>query len=316
MQAPARRSETIHVSQRGGFGRTLIDARRLRLRPHSATSCATATSPPRSMRASRPQQLLECCTVDTHRSSQRRRLRSRSRHAGTTRHDRGKTGRPCRRHTRPTTRTSRYSDYGQHAIIAEVTARPGAQQPRLGTLHRRTARSPCCRSATTIRWYSPLPPDKAERLLGARRRGLLAALQPQFGPRIDFVSTGPRAAIPLALRMRPADHATTASVDRQLPHKPCTRFPARASTSACATPGNWPKCCSNPCTGTMMPGTRRCLAAYAPLAPRPPRQHGFFTDRHRPPLLQRHSPRSNWPAASACSPSISPHRSATSSPNA
>ena len=47
-----------------------------------------------------------------------------------------------------------------------------------------------------------VPPEKAERLLALDDAEFLAALRTQFGTRLDFVHAGPRAAYPLALRVR------------------------------------------------------------------------------------------------------------------
>jgi 2-octaprenyl-6-methoxyphenol hydroxylase len=92
-----------------------------------------------------------------------------------------------------------------------------------------------------------MPPEKAGQLMQFDEQAFLAALRIQFGSRIDFVASGPRA----VSRSRCAsarDSPSRVRCGSAMLRKACTQFPARVSTSACATPGNWLKPCSHaPC---------------------------------------------------------------------
>jgi 2-octaprenyl-6-methoxyphenol hydroxylase len=93
------------------------------------------------------------------------------------------------------------SDYNQHAIIAEVRPSSGTRQR---AWERFTPDGPLALLPLGEDYSVVLtvPPEKAARLLALDDERFLAALREQFGPRLDFVSTGPRASFPLALRVR------------------------------------------------------------------------------------------------------------------
>lgn len=93
------------------------------------------------------------------------------------------------------------SDYHQHAVIAEVRpATPhGNRAWERFTPDGPLALLPLGQDYSVV---FTVPPEKAEQLLALDNDEFLAALRAQFGTRLDFVRTGPRAAYPLALRVR------------------------------------------------------------------------------------------------------------------
>ncbi len=189
----------IHVSQRGGFGRTLIAADDYGtpalgyvMRYRDLTDALNARI--------QPEQLLENCTVDTIETG-------RKEAAITVRHQ-DATRRITARlvvHAEGTPQNDpdiTVRDYGQHAIVAEV--RPASPHHNRAwerfTPDGPLALLPFGQDYAVV---FTVPPEKAERLLRLDDQEFLAALREQFGQRIDFVSTGPRASYPLALRVRP-----------------------------------------------------------------------------------------------------------------
>lgn len=188
----------IHVSQRGGFGRTQIDAADyavpalgyvMRYRDLAAALDSRMASG----------QLVDRCTVETieNDDSQIRisLKRDGSIHPMTAKllvHAEGTpAGDP----------DVKVSDYDQHAIIAEVRPLPGTRQR---AWERFTPDGPLA-LLPLGEDYSvvfTVPSKKAAHLLAQGDDGFLAALREQFGPRLDFVSTGPRTSFPLALRVR------------------------------------------------------------------------------------------------------------------
>lgn len=92
-------------------------------------------------------------------------------------------------------------DYGQHAVLAEVSTRSGHQ-------HRAWERFTPAGPVALLPLESgyavvyTVPPARAQALLASDDRAFLAALQAAFGRRLQFVGTGPRASFPLALRLR------------------------------------------------------------------------------------------------------------------
>ncbi|MBI4742574.1 MAG: FAD-dependent monooxygenase [Betaproteobacteria bacterium] len=197
----------IHISQRGGFGRTVIDRKDygvpalgyvMRYRDLAA-ALSTALD-----RRAGGAQVLDNCTVETvgadgegavttvTRNGEMRRIASRLVvHAeGTPHDDRDDPG-------------VGVSDYRQHAIIAEVRPAPVSAY-RNRAWERFTPDGPLALLPLGD-GYSvvfAVPPARAAELLQTGDEGFLAALRAQFGGRLDFVSTGPRASFPLALRVR------------------------------------------------------------------------------------------------------------------
>ncbi|MCE1244744.1 FAD-dependent monooxygenase [Oryzomicrobium sp.] len=94
-------------------------------------------------------------------------------------------------------------DYGQHAVLAEVsTAQPHGNR----AWERFTPDGPLALLPLEdkLAVVFTVPPDKAERLLALDDAAFVAALQAQFGRRLAFTAAGPRASFPLALRLRGA----------------------------------------------------------------------------------------------------------------
>jgi len=95
----------------------------------------------------------------------------------------------------------RVSDYRQHAVVAEVRPVPGHAHR---AWERFTPDGPLA-LLPLGQDYSvvfTVPPDKARQLLALDESPFLAALRAQFGGRLDFVASGARASFPLALRVR------------------------------------------------------------------------------------------------------------------
>lgn len=188
----------IHVSQRGGFGRTLIAADDYGtpalgyvMRYRDLTDALDARI--------RPEQLIEQCTVEA--------IETGSEEATVTLRHQDATHRITARlvvHAEGTTPNDpeiSVRDYGQHAIVAEV--RPAAPHNNRAwerfTPDGPLALLPIGQDYAVV---FTVPPEKAERLLRLNDQDFLAALREQFGRRIDLVSCGPRASYSLALRVR------------------------------------------------------------------------------------------------------------------
>lgn len=191
--------ETIHVSQRGGFGRTLIDAADygipalgyvLRYRDLAASLDARIEAAQRlndheviaiRFGIEAAEITLENGGGDTSRISARLIVHA----EGTPANDAG----------------IRVYDYCQHAVVAEV--RPRAAHARQAW-ERFTPDGPLALLplGPDYALVFCVPPAQASRLLQLDEEHFLAALRTSFGGRVDFVSSGPRASFPLALRVR------------------------------------------------------------------------------------------------------------------
>lgn len=93
------------------------------------------------------------------------------------------------------------SDYDQHAVIAEVTPLPGHGNR---AWERFTADGPLA-LLPLGKEYSvvfTLPPAKADAVMAMDDAAFTAALQQQFGRRLRFTQPGRRSRFPLALRLR------------------------------------------------------------------------------------------------------------------
>jgi len=93
------------------------------------------------------------------------------------------------------------SDYGQHAVIAEITPQPGHNRR---AWERFTPDGPLALLPLGNEYsvVFTLPPDKADAVLALDDDAFTVALQEQFGKRMTFSNPGPRSRFPLALRMR------------------------------------------------------------------------------------------------------------------
>jgi len=198
---PARAAtpiETIHVSQKDGFGRTVIDRADydlpalgyvVRYRDLAAELAAQLA----------PDALLDAVDIvdirhgDDHVSVSLRRdgvlrtLRTR-----VLIHAEGTPG------DDPAVKVS---DYGQHAVVAEITPQPGHNRR---AWERFTPDGPLALLPLSDQYsvVFTLPPDKADAVLALDDDAFTAVLQEQFGQRMTFSNPGPRSRFPLALRMR------------------------------------------------------------------------------------------------------------------
>jgi 2-octaprenyl-6-methoxyphenol hydroxylase len=189
---------SIHVSQRSGFGRTVIDADDydlpalgyvMRYRELAATLDARID----------PAHLLnECALISLTTGGDAAEIRlagDGAEHCVAAQlvvHAEGTPGNEA---------DVRVSDYRQHAVVAEVRPIPGHAHR---AWERFTPDGPLA-LLPLGQDYSvvfTVPPDKARQLLALDESPFLAALRAQFGGRLDFVASGARASFPLALRVR------------------------------------------------------------------------------------------------------------------
>lgn len=192
--------ETIHISQRGGFGRSFMDKADynlpalgyvLRYRDLSrallaalGTESISAGAEPVGIVADGDRMRVEL-TRDGETCFLRTRLVV---HAeGTPGNDPG----------------VRVDDYGQWAVIAEVKTEPGHghQAWERFTPDGPLALLPLDKSYAIV---FTLPPEKAKQVLALEDAEFLAVLQAQFGSRLRFTASSPRSYFPLALRWREA----------------------------------------------------------------------------------------------------------------
>jgi 2-octaprenyl-6-methoxyphenol hydroxylase len=92
-------------------------------------------------------------------------------------------------------------DYHQHAVLAEVRPAPahGHRAWERFTPDGPLALLPLGEDYSVV---FTVPPEKADLLMQMNDAAFLAALQQQFGTRLRFTATSPRARYPLALRLR------------------------------------------------------------------------------------------------------------------
>jgi len=188
----------IHVSQRGGFGRTLIDAE-----DYDAPALGyvmryrdLADELDASLNAD---QVLASCSVnaieadedgvfvDVTHDGQSRRIAARLVvHAEGTPDDEADV---------------KLMDYRQHAVVAEVTTRSGHQHR---AWERFTPDGPLALLPLDDGFaiVFTVPPEKATHLLALDDAAFLVALREQFGRRMEFTACRARASFPLALRVR------------------------------------------------------------------------------------------------------------------
>ncbi|MEO8410555.1 MAG: FAD-dependent monooxygenase [Propionivibrio sp.] len=188
----------IHVSQRGGFGRTLMRAE------DYATPALGYVMPYRALAAALDAQIpddrfIDECIVEASETDAEQTRLTVTRH-GT----RQQIDAKLVVHAEGTPETGpgiRVHDYEQHAVVAEV-------RPAVGHQHRAWERftpdGPLALLPNGV-GYSvvfTLPPEKATQMLQLDDAAFLTALQNAFGRRVEFVASGPRAGFPLALRVR------------------------------------------------------------------------------------------------------------------
>ena len=192
--------ETIHVSQKDGFGRTVIDRADYDLPALGyvvryqdlAAELAAQLSADALLDAV---DIVDISHGDDHVSVSLR-------HAGALRTIRAK----VLVHAEGTPGDDpavKVNDYGQHAVIAEITPQPGHNKR---AWERFTPDGPLALLPLGNEYsvVFTLPPDKADAVLALDDDAFTAALQSQFGTRMTFSNPGPRSRFPLALRMREA----------------------------------------------------------------------------------------------------------------
>jgi 2-octaprenyl-6-methoxyphenol hydroxylase len=198
---PARAAtpiETIHISQKDGFGRTLIDRTDydlpalgyvVRYRDLAGALAANLADDAVLSEA----EILDITPGDDH-------VTVSLRHAGELRsiqtrllvHAEGTPG------DDPDVTVS---DYAQHAVICEVTPTPGHNKR---AWERFTPDGPLALLPLGDEYsvVFTLPPAKADAVLAMDDAAFTAALQAQFGGRLRFTKPGQRSRFPLTLRMR------------------------------------------------------------------------------------------------------------------
>lgn len=190
--------ETIHVSQKDGFGRTLIDRNDYRLpalgyvvRYRDLTAALAANLDNKHLISE-----AEILAIDTHAQGASIALRQHG-HRLDVRcqllvHAEGTPG------DDPAVSVS---DYGQHAVICEVTPTPGHGKR---AWERFTPDGPLALLPLGEEYsiVFTLPPAKADAIMALDDDAFIAALQAQFGRRMRFAKPGQRSRFPLALRLR------------------------------------------------------------------------------------------------------------------
>src|SRR5574343_1623165 len=190
--------ETIHVSQKDGFGRTLIDRSDYRLpalvyvvRYRDLAAALAANLNPDNLLAETEILNIDAdadgATVVLRHAGQLRTIRCKLLvHAeGTPGDDPAVSG----------------SDYGQHAVICEITPTPGHGKR---AWERFTPDGPLALLPLGNEYsiVFTLPPAKADTVMALYDDACILALQTQFGRRMRFSKPGPRSRFPLALRLR------------------------------------------------------------------------------------------------------------------
>ena len=190
--------ETIHVSQKGGFGRTLIDRTDYDLpalgyvvRYRDLAAALTGHIAPGAILSGT--EILDIRSDDQH-------VTVALRHAGQLRtfqsralvHAEGTPG------DDPAVKVS---DYEQHAVICEVTPTPGHNKR---AWERFTPDGPLALLPLGDQYaiVLTLPPAEADAVMTMDDETFVATLQSRFGKHMTFANPGPRSRFPLALRMR------------------------------------------------------------------------------------------------------------------
>jgi 2-octaprenyl-6-methoxyphenol hydroxylase len=190
--------ETIHVSQKGGFGRTLIDRTDYDLpalgyvvRYRDLAAALTGNIAPGAILSGT--EILDIRSDDQH-------VTVALRHAGQLRtfqsralvHAEGTPG------DDPAVKVS---DYEQHAVICEVTPTPGHNKR---AWERFTPDGPLALLPLGDQYaiVLTLPPAEADAAMTMDDETFVATLQSRFGKRMTFANPSPRSRFPLALRMR------------------------------------------------------------------------------------------------------------------
>ena len=190
--------ETIHISQKDGFGRTLIDRQEYDLpalgyvvRYRDLAGALTANLADNAVLAEA--EVLDIAPGDDH-------VIISLRHAGQLRTIRTK----LLVHAEGTPGDDpavKVSDYAQHAVICEVTPTPGHGKR---AWERFTPDGPLALLPLGDEFsiVFTLPPAKADAVMAMDDDAFIGALQQQFGQRMRFAKPGKRSRFPLFLRLR------------------------------------------------------------------------------------------------------------------
>lgn len=190
--------ETIHVSQKDGFGRTVIDRNDYKLpalgyvvRYRDLSAALNKNLAADAVLAD--SEIIEIQAGDTH-------VDVTLRHAGNIRHFRTR----LLVHAEGTPGDQpgiAVSDYVQHAVICEVTPTPGHNKR---AWERFTPDGPLALLPLGDEFsiVFTLPPDKADAVMALDDDAFIAVLQKQFGQRMTFAKPGKRSRFPLYLRLR------------------------------------------------------------------------------------------------------------------
>ena len=189
---------SIHVSQRGGFGRTRIDAGEHRLPALGYVMRYRDLLAALHARLGEERLLAPCAVGAVDPAPE---------HATATLECQGGTRRVAARlivHAEGTPHDGpelAVRDYGQQAVVCEVTpAEPhGNRAWERFTPDGPLALLPVGGDYAVV---FTVPPDKAAAILAKDDAGFLAVLNEQFGGRAQLVAAGPRASFPLSLRLR------------------------------------------------------------------------------------------------------------------
>jgi 2-octaprenyl-6-methoxyphenol hydroxylase len=190
--------ETIHVSQKDGFGRTLIDHKEYKLpalgyvvRYRDLAGALAANLADDAVLSEA--EILSVTPNDDH-------IIVTLRHAGQLRTIQSKL--LVHAEGTPTDDPAvKVSDYEQHAVICEVTPTPGHKNR---AWERFTPDGPLALLPLGNEYsiVFTLPPAKADVVMAMDDDAFTAALQQQFGQRMSFAKPGKRSRFPLALRLR------------------------------------------------------------------------------------------------------------------
>ena len=190
--------ETIHVSQKDGFGRTVIDRSDYDLPALGYVVRYSDLSSSLAANLADEAVLSEAEILDITPGEEL--VTVKLRHAGQERtistklliHAEGTPG------DDPAVKVS---DYEQHAVICEVTPTPGHNKR---AWERFTPEGPLALLPLGEQYsiVFTLPPAKADAVMAMDDTAFTAALQLQFGKRMNFTKPGKRSRFPLALRLR------------------------------------------------------------------------------------------------------------------
>ncbi|QEL66096.1 2-octaprenyl-6-methoxyphenol hydroxylase oxidoreductase [Oryzomicrobium terrae] len=196
---------TIHVSQRGGFGRTLMNAAEMGV---PALGYVVRYGDLWAALAARAEREGIAWRGDTRVADHGSVADGRRRVTLTSTGQGDAAAQPCATRLLVHAEGTPYDDpavsvkdYGQHAVLAEVsTAQPHGNR----AWERFTPDGPLALLPLEdkLAVVFTVPPEKAEHLLALDDAAFVAALQAQFGQRVTFTGTGSRASFPLALRLR------------------------------------------------------------------------------------------------------------------